>query len=230
MITQDIQKLDAGSRVELFELDTTALGGIVYYFHAGTNGLRTSVVWKGNTYSPWPIDATGFEYNGRGQLPQPRVKVANIAGLITALALAHDDLVGAKFTRRRTMMKYLDTVNFPGGVNPSADPTAELPADIFYIERKASETRQLVEFELAALSDLEGLMLPRRQVSSTVCVWKYRSAECSYAGGPVAKADDTATSNPALDVCGKRLASCKLRFGAFNQLPFGAFPGSRLAV
>jgi lambda family phage minor tail protein L len=230
VIHQDIQKLDLGARVEFYQLDATSLGGSLYSFHAGTNNLRASVVWQGVTYSPWPIEATGFDKNGRGQLPTPKVKVANFGGLITALTLAHEDLIAAKFIRRRTLAKYLDAVNFPGGVNASADPTAELPLDIFYIERKTAENRQVVEFDLSPLSDVEGLMLPRRQATANVCFWVYRSSECSYAGGPVAKSDDTATSDPTLDVCGKRVASCKLRFGDFAQLPYGGFPASRLAL
>ena len=35
----------------------------------------------------------------------------------------------------------------------------------------------------------------------------------------------TGQINPADDVCGKRLSSCKARFGATNSLPFGGFPG-----
>jgi len=229
-IAQDIQSLAPGALVELFDLDATAIGGTINRFHAGTNSLRTAVVWQGNTYSPWPVEATGFDINGKGQLPTPHVKVANIGGLVTALTLAHDDLIGAKVTRRRTFAKYLDAVNFSGGVNATADPTAEFPLDIYFIERKVAENRLMVEFELAAASDVEGILLPRRQVIANVCPWVYRSSECSYAGGAVAKADDTATAVLAEDVCGKRVASCKLRFGANSPLPYGGFPGARVTA
>lgn len=111
-IKQDIQKLEPGALLELFDIDATALGGTINRFHAGTNSLRTAVVWQGNTYNPWPIDATGFDISGKGQLPTPHLKVANIGGLVTALALAYDDLIGAKVTRRRTFAKYLDAANF----------------------------------------------------------------------------------------------------------------------
>lgn len=70
------------------------------------------------------------------------------------------------------------------------------------------------------------MFLPRRQIIPNICWWAYRGADCQYTGGPVARADDTATSDPQLDDCGKRLASCKLRFGAFAPLPFGGFPGA----
>lgn len=222
-IRQSIQKLDPGARVELFDLDLTGIGGAMYRFHAGTNASLASIVWKGNTYTPWPIEASGFELNGRGQNPTPRLRVSNIGGVITSLCVSHADMVGSKITRRRTLAKYLDGA-------PAADPTAEFPLDVFYVERKVSETRVVVEFELSAASDVEGVMLPRRQIVVNVCPWTYRSSECSYAGGAVAKADDTATTVLAEDVCGKRVASCKLRFGATNPLPYGGFPGARVTV
>jgi lambda family phage minor tail protein L len=114
--------------------------------------------------------------------------------------------------------------------NPSADPNAYFPDDVFWVERKTAENKQFVEFELSPIWDVSGIMLPRRQYIQNVCSWRYRSAECSYAGGPVATKNDQATSDPVLDVCGKRLASCKLRFGDTAQLPFGGFPGVGLVT
>ena len=112
-IAQDIQGLEPGSLVQLFELDATSLGGGVTRFHAGTNGLRSSVVWNGQTYVPLPVEASGFEFNGKGQLPRPTIKVANTGGAMGALAATYGDLLGARLTRRRTMVKYLDAANFP---------------------------------------------------------------------------------------------------------------------
>jgi len=34
----------------------------------------------------------------------------------------------------------------------------------------------------------------------------------------------TGTADPLEDVCGKRIASCKKRFGEYAELPFGSFP------
>ncbi len=111
--------------------------------------------------------------------------------------------------------------------NPTADPNQYLSRDVWVVDRKSSENRVFIEFELAAPIDVAGVMLPRRQVVANVCAWRYRSAECGYAGGPVADRDDNPTNNPALDACGKRLASCKLRFGQTGVLPYGGFPGTR---
>ena len=227
-ITVEIQKLEPSAIVELFELDGTAFGGELMRFHAGTNQLSQNVVWQGNSYTPFPLQASGFDYSGNGQLPRPKMVVSNVTGAITLLVLTYDDLLGAKVTRKRTLAKYLDAVNFPGGTNPTADPTAEFGDEIFYIDRKVSETRDLVEFELAAAFDVAGVRLPRRQIIQNVCTWKYRGGECGYTGTAYFNADDQTVANAGLDVCGKRLSSCKVRFGANDPLPFGSFPAAGL--
>jgi lambda family phage minor tail protein L len=119
-IAEDIQSLDPGARLELFELDLTQITRNTsdrYYFHAGTNGLGTDVVWQSKTYQRFPVEASGFEMSTKGTLPRPSLKVANVTGIMTALAAATDDLVGAKVTRRRTLARYLDAANFPAKVN-----------------------------------------------------------------------------------------------------------------
>lgn len=224
MITSDIQSLAPGSVVDLFELDMTAIGGTVLYFHAGKNNLLSDIVWGGVAYAAFPIVADGFEASGTGRMPRPTVRVANVTGLISAMLRDFDDLVGCRVTRRRTLAKYLDAVNFPGGTNPSADSTQEFPPEVWFIDRKSVETKMMVEFELAASWDVQGVLLPRRQAIANTCGWRYRSADCGYAGGPVADNNDSPTGDISKDVCGKRLTSCKLRFGEFAVLPFGAFP------
>ena len=224
-VKADIQKLATEALVQLFTLDATSLGGTITRFFAGTNELEANVVFNALTYAAMPIAVTGFEYNGKGKLPRPLMKVSNVDGLVGALVDAYDDLIGAKLTRRRTFVKYLDAVNFTGGVNPTADPTAIFPDDVYYVDRKSSHTKTLVELELASSFDIIGVKLPRRVMVQRVCLWTYRSAECSYVGGPVATIDDVPTTSSLLDVCGKHVESCKLRFGDNGVLPFGGFPG-----
>lgn len=228
-ITSEIQKLEPSAIVELFVLDATALGSDMFRFHAGTNGLRQSVVWQGNTYLPFPVQASGFDKSGNGQLPRPKLVMANVTGAITLLVLQYEDLLGAKVVRKRTMAKYLDAVNFPGGTNATADPTAEFPDDVFFIDRKVTENRDVVEFELAAAFDVAGVQLPRRQIIQNVCVWRYRGVECGYTGTNYFNANDQPVASAGLDVCGKRLSSCEARFGVNNPLPFGSFPAAGLS-
>lgn len=227
-IVTEIHKLEPSAIIELLEVDLTSLGGAVLRFHAGTNQLQQNVVWQGQTYTAFPAKASGFEFNGQGQAPRPRLMVSNVLGSITALVLQYDDIVGAKVTRKRTLAKYLDAVNFSGGVNPTADPSAEFPDDVYYIDRKVTETNDLIEFELAPAMDLTGVMLPRRQVVQNICPWRYRSSECGYAGTNYFDANDQPVGSAAQDVCGKRLSSCKARFGQYAELPYGGFPAAGL--
>lgn len=213
--------------VELYDLDLTRIGGSIYRFHAGTNEFRLNIHWQSNIYFAIPVEASGFEVSGQGTLPRPTLRVANISGLMSAAVREMDDLVGAKLTRRRTFIKYLDADNFVHG-NSTADPTAEFPLDIYYIDRKVTENKVFIEFELVSALELQGVILPRRQFIQNVCTWEYRSAECGYAGGPVATDTDIPTALPSLDVCGKRLTSCKLRFGENSNLPYGGFPGTNV--
>lgn len=217
----DVQKSWHEGIIELFDLDLSVITGDSndkFYFTNQIKPNGSKIVWQGRTYEPLPILATGYETSTTGQIAQPSLTVANVLGTFTQVIDSLDDLVGAKVTRRRTLAKYLDG-------EPGADPSQEFPLDIFYIERKTSENALTISWQLASVLDLEGLLLPRRIITQNYCQWKYRSSECGYAGGPVAKSDDTPTSDPNFDVCGKRVQSCQLRFP--NQsLPFGGFPGA----
>lgn len=514
----DLQAISPSSIIELFELQlNTAQHGTndVYRFHAGSSlNANGEIVWAGNSYMRFPVEASGFEYSGNGQLPRPKIRVSNILGTITAVLASvnssspGNDLTGAKLTRIRTLARYIDAVNFPDrrnlltntntfnwsetstsaanqsrwrqsnaaiapdgettatkisaspdsdlqrifttvsgltanqpvtfsvyvkageydrvsirastvatanaifdltngkwlvSSNASAqfsvdasngwyrlgitytptttsttvwvqianssnqvtfqgdgnsglylwgaqveaasavsayqpvgatwsrnplgtpDPTVEFPREVYYVDRKTAETRDIVEFELAAVFDLAGVRAPKRQCISSVCQWTYRSAECGYTyksiaapatsvnittneiyiashglvtgdllriattpgGTPMtisgvqlaqdgisalvsrnlryaikindnifllastqARAfagfsddiqgagsgahtfqhgfyfnTDAQCPTPADDDCGKRLFSCRLRFGSTGSLPFGSFPG-----
>lgn len=225
-IARDISKLEVSAPIELFELDATTVGGSVYHFVNMSNQLSQSVVWKGVEYNPFPIEASGFETSSDGPLARPQLAVSNVTGLIGALIREYQRLEGCKLVRRRTLVKYLDAVNFAGGLNASADPTAGWPDDTWVVDRVSKRNKQVVEWELCSPLDVAGVQLPRRQIQATACMWKYRGAECGYTGGPVAKADDSPTVLSGDDACGHRISSCKLRFGAFAELPFGGFPGA----
>ena len=220
----DLQAIAPSSIIELYELELNAAQhGIndVYRFHAGVNADATGdIIWAGNSYLRFPIEAEGFEYTGNGQLPRPKVRVSNIMGTITALLLSlPDGLEGAKFTRIRTLARYIDAANFPGNVNPYGTPnaTVEFPREIYYVDQKTTETRDVVEFELAAAFDLAGIRAPKRQCIANICQWQYRSAECSYTESSYYDANDQPVSSLAADVCGKRLSSCEIRFNSFSR-------------
>tara|TARA_R100001129_G_scaffold172451_1_gene143160 strand:- start:11 stop:589 length:579 start_codon:yes stop_codon:yes gene_type:complete len=173
-IVTDLQKPNPSAVIDLFTLETTLeLHGSnsIYRFHNGTNlNNNQDIIWAGNQYIRMPIQATGFAYQ-RGQLPRPKLSVSNALGTITAILLnvnkvtRGNDLSAATVTRIRTLARYLDAVNFAGGTNPlgTPDPTAEFPREIYKIDRKSAENRNVVEFELAAVFDLVGVRAPQRQ-------------------------------------------------------------------
>lgn len=190
-ILSDVQQLELPAEVELYEMDLAPLGSEdIYRFYDGTNIKRGFVVWRGETYTAFPIKVSGFERSTNGQLPRPKMQVANTNNAITALMLVYNDLVGAKITRKRTLAKYLDAVNFPGDTNPDADPDAAFADDVFFIDRKALETDEVVELEIATVYDVAGVRLPRRTVMQNLCPWRYRGAECGYSGPPRADIND----------------------------------------
>ena len=230
-VYEELSVLAPNAIIELFQLhlDATLHGtSDIYYFHAGANANVTgNIVWNGQTYIRLPIQAEGFEYSNGGTLPRPTLSVANLGGEISALLLAANaitpgnDLGGAKVVRIRTLKKFLDG-------EPTADPHCKFPDEVWYVDRKSAETRDIVQWELASKFDMAGTMIPKRQIIANICQWQYRSAECGYTGSNYWNELDNVVGTLAQDQCGKRLSSCKLRFGATAELPFGSFPGAGL--
>ena len=143
-VFDEIQKSNPSAIIELFELqlDTSLHGAsTIYRFHAGSN------------------------LNANGEI---------VLGTMSAILLTvnqttvGNDLTGAKVTRIRTMAKFLDAVNFSGNSNSTADPTAEFKREIYIVDRKATETRDIVELELAQVWDLAGVRVPKRQCTRSI--------------------------------------------------------------
>lgn len=217
----DLQGIAPSSIIELYELQLNAAihgASDVWRFHAGSSlNANGDLIWAGNTYMRFPVEAEAFEYSTSGQLPRPKLRFSNVMGTITTLLLATPHgLEGAKLTRIRTLARYIDGANFSGGTNPygTPDSTALLPTEVFYLDRKTAETRDVVEYECCAAFDLAGIRAPKRQAVSNICQWQYRdSTTCGYTGTAYFDSNDNPVSSLSLDVCGKRLSSCKKRFG-----------------
>lgn len=227
----ELQSVAPGAVIELYQLQlNTEQHGVeqTYYFHAGINAKQTGdIIWNSQAYTRFPVEVEGFEYSGRGELPRPRFRISNVLSTVTTiLAGLPNGLGGAKVIRIRTLARFLDAVNFENNTNPygTPDPTAEFPQEIYYVDRKSAENREVVEFELAAIFDIAGVRAPKRQCLRNLCQWEYRSAECSWTGTTYYNAANEQVSSAAEDVCGKRLSSCRTRFGR-TELPYGAFPG-----
>lgn len=199
----DSTSLNPSSLVTLFELDISDISfdkGIItspdennederlFRFHNNIPDINTNIFWQGKEYQAMPIKAEGFEIAGRGTLPTPRLSISVNEEGIPALSQLKvqlsklGDLSGSKVTRIRTFYKYLDAFNFING-NPNADPNAEFPRDVYYIDRKSNENKNTIEFELASIFDVEGIQLPARRVLADRCPWQYRGEGCMYESG-----------------------------------------------
>ncbi|HBP0703273.1 phage minor tail protein L [Pseudomonas aeruginosa] len=240
----DIQKLEPGSEIMLFELDGTDYGADVLRFHghaiahtpqelaaAGANADQLpakSIWWQGNEYAAWPVQVEGLEASGDGASVRPKFTAGNVNARISALCLAYDDLANFRLTIRETLARYLDAENFPDG-NPDADPTQE-SISIWFIDQKTTENNEQVSWDLISPGDGEDSI--GRQMT-TLCHWcmtgGYRGPYCQYTG-PGFDINDQPTDDPAKDQCAGLYRSCESRFGAGNQLPFGGFPAVSIIV
>jgi len=176
--------------VTLFEiyLKDSDLGGAgtdKLYFHDGTKspadsygslqmysptaesswGSTTASDYSLVTYTPFPFEFSGYERRTKGALPRPTIRFANVNRDFTVYNTNHDDLLGAKVIRRRTLAKYL-----------LENPPVEFPKEIYYVERLVSENQLMVEFELTTNFDVRGVVLPSRRIVAARCPWKYKDS------------------------------------------------------
>lgn len=220
----EVAQLETNVPLELYEIDLTSVGGDVFRFHSGMNGMLQDIVWQSKKYSAYPVQVTGFEMKSSGTSSRPQMTFANLSGLITAINNDFNDALGAVVTRRQVMEHSLDAVNFPNG-NTQADPTREVVSR-YIIEQCSEETHEFVSYTLALPSETDGALIPARVILADICPWIYRGADCSYTGVPVANDKDQPTNDPTLDKCSKHLSGCRLRFRRPESLPFGGFPGA----
>jgi phage-related protein len=106
---QNLHQTDAW--VELYTLDCTAIGGAVYRFtpHFSDSGV---VYFGGDGYMSLPITSDGWEVSATGTQPRPTLSVSNVAKTLLNAINTLGDIVGAKVTRIRTKVRFLDSATF----------------------------------------------------------------------------------------------------------------------
>lgn len=190
--------LETSGLITLFELDiSSALQNIgifvnesekYFYFHNNTKLIITDIKFQGKTYAICPIQATGFDITSQGTLPTPLLSMTVSDDGISSFNLLKQklkyigDLVGCKITRRRTFAKFLSLNNFNINNIPSSidvNELAELPPDRWIINRKSNENKNILEYELTSVLDLENIKLPKRLMVKK-CVATYRGEGCLY--------------------------------------------------
>jgi len=172
--------LEPDTIIELFEIDLGEEDGF-YRFHPGKNG-RKDIVFDKKTYYSLPIESDGYEVRGDGQLPRPRLTIANPQGIFSDIIKKRADLVGKNIIRRRVYLKFLDNENFPNNINPFGipDPESRFDDDIYKVNKKITENKYVIEFELASPLELEDVKVPARIMIAGYCAWKYRGDGCLY--------------------------------------------------
>lgn len=191
-------------------------------------GAKVGMVsFDGQAYQPIPVRVEGLQRAGRGPVPRISLAIPDIDNMASALLATYKDLLGCKITRKQVFRSALDD-----GAN--ADPSDFYGPEIYFIDRVSRHVPGVeVVLECASPLDIQGTLIPGRQMIRDVCDFSYRSwngasfdyGGCPYTGSSYFTEDNTSTANPALDRCSKGLGGCRARFGTTAVLPFRGFPG-----
>jgi len=208
-VNKQLSSLQPDALIELFEIDFSNMqenfeqlkdmyginvgADTVYRFCSSINSSNP-IVWQGKSYQPMPIMADGFESKNDGRFPRPKLVIANPEGIFSRIIYNNNDFVGCKITRKRTYVRFLDDENFQNknlnsdGKNPfgQSDRDSYLPDDVYYINRKMSEDKNGISFELSSPLELKNSWLPARNLYANLCTWTYRcEIGCGYKGLPI---------------------------------------------
>lgn len=197
----DLYGLRHDEIIDLYRVDLSAIGGTNLYFCNYAKG-NIAIVWNGITYTPTPLEATGWEMSGRGVGASPRIVFNNLFGEFSALCRQYRDMVGATLYRYQLYVSDLDVVN-----------SAPLrPPEVWRGDRKITENALTVAFELDNSLNMEGSKIPGRRLLANTCSWLiyggFKGSYCQYTG--------TAAT------CDGRLVTCR---DLGNAARYGGAPG-----
>ena len=210
---KQLSSITSDSVIDMFEIDFSNLqanfemlknlygvniGADAIYRFCPMKNSSNPIYWQGNAYQPLPIKMEGFEHQSDGRLPRPKMSIANPEGLLSKIVRMNENFVNCKVTRKRTFSRFLDDDNFQNrglnqqGKNPfgEADPDSHYPDDVFFINKKVSEDKFSISFELVSNLELEGSDVPARIVLPSHCGWNYRcSIGCGFQGLAIEDSD-----------------------------------------
>jgi len=167
--------------IDLFEIKLSDFEGY-FYFH-GSKNFNRDLIFQGKTYLYIPCEMSNLQYDSEGKQNRPTFGISNVNNFISNIIKDRGDLLGKEFYRKKILAKDLDAVNFGGesknplGVSSFVD---FVSSDKFIINRKNSENKEKVEFELSNILDIDGLTCPSRKVYNNSCPWQYRGHGCNY--------------------------------------------------
>jgi len=173
--------LDNTSVLDLFEIKLNDFDG--YFRFHGSKNLKSNIVFKGKEYLFIPCEISNLEYSSEAKQNRPTLSIANVNNYISNLIKDRKDLIGKRFYRKKILTKDLDDINF-GGSNKNtlgaSSFSSFISVDTFVIQKKNSENKDKVEFQLANILDLDGQTVPSRKVYNDICQWQYRGYGCNY--------------------------------------------------
>ena len=151
-IESAVQEFSPGNLVELYVVDLIGVGWrLTRWANARTSD--TAITFDGDIYTPIAIEVDGFEWNGRGAIPTPTIRIFPSDGIKAAM-LAYGDFIGGKLTRIKTFSRFLDG-------QPDANPEERFPDEIYFFEQKTAFNKNVVEWSLSSVLDQEGVIIPK---------------------------------------------------------------------
>jgi len=171
---QGIGNLDPEQRAML-NLRTDTPHEIYFCNWQETNG--SYVKFAGNDFAPLPYKASGFAISNEGVLPNPQLTISNVSLVPTSLVNAYNDLLGTKVIRTRVLAKHLDNGSDP-------DVNSKWPDETWFVQRKVTENKMLVTWELSTPFDLDGVTIPKRRALRKSCSNNYQSSAFDLGGFP----------------------------------------------
>ena len=137
----------------------------------------TFVKFGGDIFAPLPYQSNGFVISNEGVLPNPQLTISNVGLLPTALINVYNDLLGTQVIRTRVLAKHLDNGSDP-------DVNSRWPDETWFVQRKVTENKLFVTWELSTPFDLDGVTIPKRRALRSSCSSDYRSADFDLGGFP----------------------------------------------
>ena len=167
--------------IDLFEIKISDFEG--YFRFHGSKNFDKDLIFKSVVYIYIPCELSNLEYSSEGKQNRPVLTVSNINNFISNFIKDRNDLLGCRFFRKKILAKDLDDVNFGGAdKNTLGSPSfsSYISNDTYIIQKKNAEQKDKVDFLLANVLDIDGLVVPSRKIFNDACQWQYRGCGCNY--------------------------------------------------
>ena len=170
--------------IDLFEIKINDFEG--YFRFHGSKNFNKDLIFKSVVYLYIPCELSNLEYSSEGKQNRPVLSVSNVNNFISNFIKDRNDLLGCRFFRKKILAKDLDDINFGGvnkntmGENFSSSFTSFISNDAYIIQKKNIEQKDKVDFLLANVLDIDGLVVPSRKIFNDACQWQYRGCGCNY--------------------------------------------------